>query len=536
MGDLFADCGLNITHAALDRQVENGKGDRVALRWPAANARRRELTYADLREESSRFACVLTGLGVKPGEVVATFIGRAPALYVAALGAWRARCVFCPLFADFGPQPVLHRLKISRAAVLVTTGALYSATVVGLRDRLPGLHHVLLADPDTAPPTDTLSLRHLMRAAPGFFPIDVTGPEDRASLHFTSGTTGMPKGAVHVHDAVRHLARTGREVFQFHERDVFWCTADPGWVTGTSYGIITPLVCGVTAVVDEAAFDVTRWYRILAQERVTVWYTSPAAIRRLMRADLNPREAGDLSALRMICSVGEPLPAGAVRWAERILGLPVVDTWWQTETGGIMISSAAAPRIRPGSMGWPLPGIEAAVVKRLEDGTVSGSAAPGQAGELALKPDWPSLFREYLDAPEAYARCFAGGWYLTGDLVRRDRDGYFWFLGRADDIIKTAGHLVSPFEVESALMEHAAVGEAAVIGIPDPLIGARVKAFVTLKPGREAGEPLRRELIAYARRRLGPAIAPREIEFVEEMPKNMAGKIVRRLLRGEMSA
>ncbi|MFZ0614244.1 MAG: AMP-binding protein [Desulfobacterales bacterium] len=532
MSDLFADCGLNMTHAAVDRHVEKGGGDRVAMRWPAAVGQCREVTYAGLREESSRFAGVLAGLGIKPGEVVAAYIGRIPALYVTALGAWRARCVFCPLFSDFGPEPVLHRLRISRAAVLVTTGALYGATVAGLRDRLPCLRHVLLADPDTAPPANTLSLPHLMRAAPAFFPIDPTEPQDRASLHFTSGTTGMPKGAVHVHDAVRYLERTGREVFQFQERDIFWCTADPGWVTGTSYGIITPLVCGVTAVVDEAAFDVTRWYSILAHERVSVWYTSPSAIRRLMRADPSPRDAYDLGALRLICSVGEPLHAGAVHWAEHTLGLPVVDTWWQTETGGIMISSAAAPRIRPGSMGWPLPGIEAAVVERSQDGMVVGPVAPEQAGELALKPGWPSLFREYLDAPQAYAQCFAGGWYLTGDLVRRDPDGYFWFLGRADDIIKSAGHLVSPFEVESALMDHAAVGEAAVIGIPDPLLGARVKAFVTLKPGRNAGEPLRRELIAYARRRLGPAIAPREIEFADELPKNKAGKIVRRLLRG----
>ena len=531
MSDLSADCGLNITHAAVDRHAGGASGNRAALRWPAADGDRIELTYADLREESSRFAGVLAELGVKSGEVVAAYLGRIPALYFTALGTWRLHCVFCPLFSDFGPEPIIHRLAIGRAVVLVTTTHLYRLNVAGLRNRLPHLRHVLLADADTVQGKDTAPLPRLMSAAPAFFPIAFTDPEVRASLHFTSGTTGMPKGAVHVHDAARYIDQTGKEVFDFHSTDVFWCTADPGWVTGTSYGIISPLVHGITSIVDKEAFDVKRWYRILSQERVSVWYTSPSAIRRLMRAEINPRDTYDLGALRLICSVGEPLHAGAVHWAERTLGLPVVDTWWQTETGGIMISSAAAPRIRPGSMGWPLHGIEAAVVRRAEDGTVIGSAAPEEVGELVLKPGWSSLFREYLQAPEAYARCFAGGWYLTGDLVRRDPDGYFWFAGRADDVIKTAGHLVSPFEVESVLMDHPAVSEAAVIGIPDPLIGARVKAFVMLKPGRDADEPLRRSLIGHARGRLGPAIAPREIEFAADLPKNKAGKIVRRLLR-----
>jgi acetyl-CoA synthetase len=531
MSDLSADCGSNITHAAVDRHAEGVSSNRAALRWPADNGNRIELTYADLQEESSRFAGVLAELGVKSGEVVACYTGRIPALYFTALGAWRARCVFCPLFSDFGPEPVVHRLAISRAVVLVTTAPLYRLNVAGLRNRLPHLRHVLLADTDSLQGIDTAPLPRLMRAAPAFFPIAFTDPEDRASLHFTSGTTGMPKGAVHVHDAARYIEKTGKEVFEFHSKDVFWCTADPGWVTGTSYGIIAPLLHGITGIVDRETFDVTRWYRILAQERVSVCYTSPSVIRRLMRAEMSPRDSYDLGALRLICSVGEPLHAAAVQWAERTLGLPVVDTWWQTETGGIMISGAAAPRIRPGSIGWPLHGIEAAVVRRAEDGTLIGPAAPHEVGELVLKPGWPSLFREYLQAPEAYARCFAGGWYLTGDLVRRDSDGYFWFMGRADDIIKTAGHLVSPFEVESVLMDHAAVSEAAVIGAPDPVIGARVKAFVTLKPGREADEPLRRSLIGHARSRLGPAIAPREIEFAVDLPKNTAGKIVRRLLR-----
>ena len=499
MNDLSADCGLNIAHAAVDRHAAGVSAHHTALRWSATNGDRIELTYAGLKEESSRFAAVLAGLGVTPGEVVAVYAGRIPALYFTAFGTWRARCVFCPLFSDFGPEPVLHRLLISRAVVLVTTAHLYRLNVAGLRNRLPQLQHVLLADTASIQEKDTASLPRLMSAASAFFPIAVTDPEDRASLHFTSGTTGMPKAAVHVHDAVRHLDQTGKEVFDFRSSDVSWCTADPGWITGTSYGIITPLVHGITSIVDREAFDVRRWYRILAQERVSVWCTSPSVIRRLMCAEISPRHTYDLGVLRLICSVDEPLHAEAVHWAERTLGLRVVDTWWQTETGGIMISSAAAPQIRQGSMGWPLHEIEAAVVRRAEDGSAIGPAAPHEVGELVLKPGWPSLFREYLQAPGAYARCFTGGWYLTGDSVRRDSDGYFWFMGRADDIIKTAGHLVSPFEVESVLMDHPAVSEAAVIGIPGPLIGARVKAFITLKPSRKADERFRRALSGHAR-------------------------------------
>jgi acetyl-CoA synthetase len=362
------------------------------------------------------------------------------------------------------------------------------------------------------------------------FIIPATAPEDVALLHFTSGTTGMPKGAVHVHQAVLTHYITGKYVLDLHPGDVFWCTADPGWVTGTSYGIFAPLLLGVTNLVDEADFDATRWYRILQDQKVTVWYTAPTAIRRLMRIPGKPREQYDLSALRLIHSVGEPLNPEAVVWGKDALGLPILDNWWQTETGGIMIANYASMEIRPGSMGKPLPGIEAAIVRHFGD-TVEVVTEPGVEGELVLKPGWPSMFRSYLHDEARYAKCFVNGWYLTGDLAKRDADGYFWFVGRADDIIKTSGHMVGPFEVESALMEHPAVAEAGVIGKPDPLIGELVKAFVTLKQGHAAGEDLRLELIGFARKRLGPAVAPKELSFVQNLPKTRSGKIMRRLLK-----
>jgi acetyl-CoA synthetase len=403
--------------------------------------------------------------------------------------------------------------------------------VARLRARLPELKHILLADSDTHSGDNIWSMHKLMTAASGDFTIPPTLPEDMALLHFTSGTTGRPKGAVHVHEAVLMHYMTGKFALDFHPGDVFWCTADPGWVTGTSYGIISPLVHGVTSIVDEGDFDAERWYRILETQQVSVWYTAPTAIRMLMRAGIGPRRRFDLHNLRFIASVGEPLNAEAVVWGEEMLGLPIHDNWWQTETGGIMIANYPAMDIRPGSMGQPLPGVEAAIVHRIKESEVEVVKEPGVEGELALRPGWPSMFRGYLHDEERYRKCFREGWYLTGDLVRRDADGYFWFLGRADDIIKTAGHMVGPFEVESVLMSHPAVSEAGVIGKPDPVVGEVVKAFVTLKPGCEGGDTLRLELLGFARERLGSAVAPKEIEFKDTLPHTRSAKIMRRLLR-----
>jgi acetyl-CoA synthetase len=351
-----------------------------------------------------------------------------------------------------------------------------------------------------------------------------------ALLHFTSGTTGKPKGAIHVHEAVVAHHATGRLALDFHPDDVFWCTADPGWVTGTSYGILSPLTNGITSIVDEADFDAERWYAILRDQKVTVWYTAPTAVRMMMRAGAAIARRFDTRALRFVASVGEPLNPEAVLWSKEAFGLPIHDNWWQTETGGIMIANYASMDIRPGSMGRPLPGVDAAIVRRI-GASVEVVDTPDTEGELALRRGWPSMFRGYLHDDERYAKCFVGEWYLTGDLARRDADGYFWFVGRADDVIKSAGHLIGPFEVESALMEHAAVAEAGVIGKPDPVAMEIVKAFVSLKPGHEQTEALARELLGFARTRLGPAVAPKEIAFLPSLPRTRSGKIMRRLLK-----
>ena len=534
--------GLNIAHEAVDRHAAGPHAETVALRCLAPDGARRELSYRELGELTSRFAHLLAALGVEREGRVASLLGRVPELHVAALGTLKRGAVFSPLFSAFGPQPVRQRLALGEVRALVTTPRLYARKVAPVREQLSALRHVLLVGtPDEVAAADVpgaIDLRAALAASSAEWEIPPTDPEQLALLHFTSGTTGAPKGAMHVHEAVVAHSATGALALDLHPGDVYWCTADPGWVTGTSYGIVAPLVHGVTVVVDQGELDVDRWYRILQDERVNVWYTAPTAVRMLMRAGAEVAREYDLSALRFAASVGEPLNPEAVAWGVEALGQPLHDNWWQTETGGIMIANYRAMDVKPGSMGRPLPGIEAAILRRDDDGQIvldaegcAVEAADGEQGELALRPGWPSMLRGYLGEPERYARCFAGGWYCSGDLARHDAEGYFWFVGRGDDVIKSAGHLIGPFEVESALLEHPAVAECGVIGVPDEVAGQVVKAFVVPVPGAAGDEALARELLGYARRRLGPAVAPREIAFVASIPKNRSGKIVRRLLR-----
>ena len=537
--------GLNIAYEAVDRHVAAGRGDRVALRLLGKDASRRTVTYHELAVRTNQFANVLAAHGIVEGDTVMVLCGRDLDLYVAVLGALKQRCVVSPVFSAFGPEPIKARLALSHAKALFTTKALYERKVAALRADLPLLTHVFVAGAEHTEPDDTLPIAPLLDRAASTFTIGPTDPEQRALLHFTSGTTGTPKGAEHVHGAVVAHYATGRFVLDLHpdRNDVFWCTADPGWVTGTSYGIIAPLVCGATLVVDEAEMDPARWYAILADEAVNVWYTAPTAVRMLMRAGADvPGINRPRPALRLAASVGEPLNPEAVRWGADVLGVPFRDNWWQTETGGIMVANDLSLPIRPGSMGKPLPGIETAIVSCDDTGVPVRTDAgelqllPGEAqGMLALRTPWPSMFRGYLDAPERYAACFATAagatWYLSGDLVRRDADGYLWFVARADDVIKTSGHLIGPFEVESVLMEHPAVAEAGVYGVPDDVAGALIHAVVVLRPGVADDDELHRSVIAHARRRLGAAVAPRQLLVVGDLPKTRSGKIMRRVLR-----
>jgi acetyl-CoA synthetase len=528
---LPGDRGLNIAYEAVDRHAASPLATKTAIRWIGRDDRVVDISFADLRGLTNRFANALEALGVQRGDRVVSLMGRIPELYIAALGTLKHRAIFSPLFSAFGPEPVKTRLSISGARVLITTPTLYERKVKPVRHQLPALEFVLMVgDEDVAGIPGAFNLRELMDGANDSYMIQPTPPEELALLHFTSGTTGTPKGALHVHEAVAVHHITGKLALDLHPDDIFWCTADPGWVTGTSYGVIAPLTNGITSIVDEEEFDLDRWYRILDEQHVTVWYTAPTAIRMMMRAGLEPIKKRTYPALRFMGSVGEPLNPEAVVWGQEAFGLPFHDNWWQTETGGIMIANYASMDIRPGSMGKPLPGIEAAIVRRNDD-SVEAIEEPGIEGELALRPGWPSMFRGYWNEEERYQKCFVSGWYLTGDLAQRDKDGYYWFVGRADDVIKTSGHLIGPFEVETVLMEHKAVAEAGVIGKPDPVAMQIVKAFVLLNPGYEPSDQLKRDILAFARKRLGAVVAPKEIEFVTDLPHTRSGKIMRRLLR-----
>jgi acetyl-CoA synthetase len=475
---------------------------------------------------------MLQQLGLARGERVFSLLGRGPALHVAAFGTLKAGMVFCPLFSAFGPEPVRTRLELGEAAVLITSDTLYARKVAAIRNQLPNLRHVLIVgSPGARAPPGTQDFDALLAAASDKFTTVDTRDEDIALLHFTSGTTGQPKGVLHAHAAVVAHYATARLALDLQSADRYWCTADPGWVTGMAYGVIAPLTCGVTSIVDEEEYDPERWYRLLAEEEITVWYTAPTAIRMLMKAGTELARAHTYPRLRFLASVGEPLNPEAVVWGLEAFGLPFHDNWWQTETGGVMVANFASVDIKPGSMGLPLPGIDAAIVRRTGAGTVAVVEEPGVVGELALKRGWPSMFRGYMNNEAKYRESFAGEWYLSGDLAKRDEDGYFWFVGRGDDVIKSAGHLISPFEVESALLTHPAVAQAGVIGIPDPISGATVKAFIELKPGFKGDASLRQELLAHARRRLGAAVSPRDVAFIEALPRTRSGKIMRRVLR-----
>jgi acetyl-CoA synthetase len=527
---------LNIAYEAVDRHARGPGGRRTAIRWLGRKGDVRDYSYAALAAETSRFASGLHQLGVGKGDRVFILSSRIPELYVATLGTLKNGSVAAPLFSAFGPEPIYTRLSMGKGKVLVTTEALYKKRVLPIRDRLPELEHVIVVGEAS---DGTLSYSDLMAKGDPATPVEPMDPEDMALLHFTSGTTGTPKGAIHVHQAVLHHFVSALYALDLHPEDTFWCTADPGWVTGTSYGIISPLLHGVKNVVDERDFDADRWYGIIEQERVSVWYTAPTAIRMLMKVGATVAKEYDLSSLRFVASVGEPLNPEAVVWGIEALGLPIHDNWWQTETGGIMISNYISEEVRPGSMGRPLPGVQAAILRRDEkgapclnpDGTAEEETEPLTEGELGLRPGWPSMFRGYLGMDERYRQSFVGGWYRTGDLAERDSDGYYWFVGRGDDVIKSAGHLIGPFEVESALMEHPAVAEAGVIGKPDDVAGEVVKAFVSLNSGFEWSDELKKELLGWSRTRLGSAVAPREIDHEPNLPHTRSGKIMRRLLR-----
>ncbi len=527
--DWFDKDHINIAYVAVDAHLKTDHREKKAMIWEGQKGEVEEYTYADLSRLSNKFANVLVReTGVLKGDRVFFFLERVPEIFIGILGTLKAGAIIGPLFSAFGPEAVKDRLADSRAKVLVTSPALKKKIAEILPD-LPHLEKIIIVNRKNADldPED-VSYEAAMDRASEDFKCVRTNKEDYAIMHYTSGTTGKPKGAVHVHNAVVGHYATAKYVLDLKPDDIYWCTADPGWVTGTSYGMFGPWSNGVTQAIYEGGFSAKRWYKFIERWKVTIWYTAPTAIRMLMKTGDDLPGQFNLRSLRHTYSVGEPLNPEAVLWGQKVIQKPFHDNWWQTETGAIMIANYPVQDIKPGSMGRPFPGIDAGIVD-----DAFNELPAGQEGNLALRPGWPSMFRTYWEKKDRYRSCFNNGWYITGDKALKDDEGYFYFVSRADDVINTAGHLVGPFEVESVLIEHPAVAEAGVIGKPDPIAMEVVKAFVSLKKGYEPGDALRQDIQRFVMKRLSSAAAPREIDFIDSLPKTRSGKIMRRVLKAQ---
>ena len=522
---------INIGEYCSDRICKLGYADKLALIWEGFTGEVRKFTFNDIRVFANTIANFLKNLGLNPGDRVCLFMDKVSELYFGFLGILKMGGIAQPLFSAFGPESLFTRLDDAKTSAIITQKKHLHKVRATIND-LPSLKHIIVVDDDGTKPLKEREIAFHMEKEERIEKFDSypSKAETPSVLHYTSGTTGKPKGAQHVHYSLISQYISAKYALDLKEDDIYWCTADPGWVTGTSYGIIGAWANGVTQCVLDAGFKAENWYKFIEKHKVTVWYSAPTAIRAIMKEGNEIVKKFNLSSLRHLASVGEPLNAEAVIWSKEVFGLPFHDTYWQTETGSIVVSNYPEMKIKPGSMGKPFPGITAAIVDLK---TFLPIEKKGIVGMIALKPGWPAMFRTYWNNEETYNNKFKNGWYLSGDRASIDEDGYYWFVGRDDDVINTAGHLVGPFEIESALLEHPAVAESAIVGKPDPVNMEVVKAFIALKPGNDPTKMLELEIMNFIRKKLSALAMPQEIEFVDSLPKTRSGKIMRRVLRAK---
>jgi len=521
---------INIGWYCSDRICIKGKGERTALIYEGFSGIHKQYTFNDIRIASNTIGSFLKDIGLRNEDRICLFMDRIPELYFSFLGILKIGAIVQPLFSAFGDESLFIRLENAQTRAIITQRK-YLNKIRKIKNKLPFLEYVFIVDyVRTEKPEGKEFALCIEEITPvENLPVFPTKAESPSVLHYTSGTTGQPKGVRHVHYSLISQYLTTKWVLDLQDDDIYWCTADPGWVTGTSYGIIGPWSMGITQSILDAGFSAETWYRFIEQQKVTVWYTSPTAIRSLMKAGEGIAAHHNLSSLRHLASVGEPLNPEAVSWSERIFGLPFHDTYWQTETGSIMISNYPGMKIKPGSMGKPFPGIAGVIL----DAEYKPINDPGRVGLIGFKPGWPAMMRTYWNDESKFREKFKNGWYISGDKATFDNEGYYWFVGRDDDVINTGGHLVSPFEVESALLEHPSVGESAVVAKPDEINMEVVKAFVALNPGFIPGPELELEIMNFIRKKLSSIAMPQEIEFVDKLPKTRSGKIMRRLLHAK---
>jgi acetyl-CoA synthetase len=515
----------NIAHICTRQQCMSGKGKKTAFRWIDTSGNKDDISFERLDEESNRMANMLCDIGIQKGDIVFTFLPKMPEQFYAFLGILKIQAVAGTLFSNFGEDALVDRLGDSGACAVITRKSLLKK-VLRAKAKLQKLTYILVTDIPEDQSADILSIPRMLQSASKFFEAEITSPETLSVLHYTSGSTGKPKGVLHHHKSVLLQSLTMTSVFQPVEEDIFWCTADQGWVTGTSYGIIGPWSIGLTQIHFGGGYDAEKWMRLLAEEHITIWYTAPTALRMLMREEESLFASHPLASLKNIFSVGEPLNPEIIHWAEKIFGKKLYDTWFQTETGSIMICNRPGIEIRPGSMGKPIGPVTAQIISESGD-LITGNTT----GNLCLQAGWDSMFVQYFNNAEVYQNKFKNGYYYSGDLAFSDADGYFWFVGRNDDVINTGGHLISPFEVESALLEIPEVAESAVIGVPDELLWETIVAYVRLKDGFVWNDDIEISIRLYLSNKLSSVATPRALIPINEIPKNKSGKIMRRYLK-----
>lgn len=522
---------INIGWYCSDRICQMGKGDKIALYHEGFGDKEKSYTFNDIRLAGNTIGTFLRSLGIEAEDRVCLFMDRIPELYLSFLGVLKIGAIVQPLFSAFGDESLYVRLENAGTKAIITQKK-HLSKIRKIIDTLPSLEHIIIVDYNKEKQCLDKEVGFILDEADPVEEMDIypTRADSPSVLHYTSGTTGQPKGVRHVHYSLISQYLTTKWVLDLREDDIYWCTADPGWVTGTSYGIIGPWSLGVTLCVLDRGFSAEAWYKFIEKYKITMWYSAPTAIRSLMKAGDEMVKKIDLSSLRHLASVGEPLNAEAVIWSERVFGMPFLDTYWQTETGSMMITNHPGMKIKPGSMGKSFPGITTAI---LDAKTYKPITEQGKVGLIAFKPGWPAMMTTYWNNEEKYKEKFVNGWYLAGDRAYIDTDGYFWFIGRDDDVINTGGHLVSPFEVESALLEHEAISESAVVAKPDEVNMEVVKAFITLKPGYEFNDDTELNIMNFIRKKLSPLAMPQEIEFMETLPKTRSGKIMRRILHAK---
>jgi acetyl-CoA synthetase len=524
--EFFSDGKMNAAYNAIDRHLKTYRKNKIALYWEGDENKCEKYTFEEIAYITNQFANYLKSIGIQKGDRVFIFLPRTPFLYFAFLATLKIGAIAGTLFSAFQEQALFDRLEDSEAKVLITDSNL-GKRVENIKAKLPNLKNIV----NVEEPGFNEKIASLSRDCE----IEHMDQNDYAFMLYTSGTTGKPKGVVHRHLAILSQHVSAKYVLDIKDEDTYWCTADPGWVTGIAYEILGSWSNGVTSLIFAGRFSADKWYELLQKYRITIWYTAPTAVRMLMAQGTELVKKYDLSTLRHILSVGEPLNPEAIKWGLEAYKLPFHDTWWQTETGAITVANYPCMDMKIGAMGKPFPGM---IVGIVDD---NGNELPlGTEGNIAIRPGWPSMMQTVWKRPEKYDSYFVNGWYLSGDHGLLDGDGYFWFIGRADDVIKTSGERVGPFEVESALVEYPGVIEAGVIGKPDALRGEIIKAFVVLNPeeAEKAKNPdyaakLKEELSLMVKKHLAGHAYPREIEFIEKLPKTRSGKIMRRILKAK---